>query len=271
MAIKRVISTGFWTDKKVVNEFTPEDKLFYIYLLTNPHTTQLGIYEFVPKIAAFELGYSTEAIMALLDRFENRYGIIRYSKPSGEIAIKNYLRHSIVKGGKPVLDCLRKEEKEVSDKSLLYWVKKNVLKHDNINATVVDFLSSIYENENNNEDDNDNDNERIVHESSTNRKASKPTQEQIDENFEMLWSMYPRKKGKNSVSKKAKKEAYRIGYDHMARAIERYAKETEKTDQQYIMYGSTFFNSGYADYLDENYEPPRNSADDALRRFLQEG
>ena len=28
---------------------TPEDKLFMVYLLTNPHTTQLGVYEITPK------------------------------------------------------------------------------------------------------------------------------------------------------------------------------------------------------------------------------
>ena len=60
--IVRVVSTSFWEDPKVTTLFTPEDKYFMLYLLTNPHTTQLGIYQFVPKIAAFEMGYSTEAV-----------------------------------------------------------------------------------------------------------------------------------------------------------------------------------------------------------------
>ena len=41
----------------------------------------------------------------------------------------------------------------------------------------------------------------------------------------------------------------------MKRAIERYSAENVNTDMQYWKYGSTFFNSGYIDYLDENYTP----------------
>ena len=63
--INRVVSTSFWEDETIVNDFSPEDKYFYLYLITNPHTSQLGIYKLVPKTAAFELGYSKEAVMVL--------------------------------------------------------------------------------------------------------------------------------------------------------------------------------------------------------------
>ena len=69
--VKRVIGTDFWLDEKVVDMFSPEDKLFYLYLLSNPHTTQLGIYPVAKKVMAFELGYSLESVKVLLDRFEN--------------------------------------------------------------------------------------------------------------------------------------------------------------------------------------------------------
>jgi hypothetical protein len=42
--IKRIVSTGFWTDDKVL-DMTPDEKLFMLYLITNPHSTQLGIYK----------------------------------------------------------------------------------------------------------------------------------------------------------------------------------------------------------------------------------
>ena len=57
MGIKRLVDTSLWTDGKV-DEFTPEDKYFMLYLLTNPFTTQLGIYELSIKQAAFQMGYS---------------------------------------------------------------------------------------------------------------------------------------------------------------------------------------------------------------------
>jgi len=136
MGIKRVVDTDFWNDSKVIDYFSPEDKYFMLYLLTNPYTTQLGIYELNIKKAAFETGYSTEALNVLLDRFENKYGMIKYSKKTNEIAIKNYLRHSIIKGGKPVEDLLNKEISNVKDKNLLAFIFSNLSKYDNLNETV---------------------------------------------------------------------------------------------------------------------------------------
>lgn len=172
--INRVVSTSFWEDETIVNEFSPEDKYFYLYLLTNPHTSQLGIYKLVPKTAAFELGYSKEAVIVLLERFENKYDMIRYNSETCEVAIKNYLRHSIVKGGKPVMDCLMKEESRVEDRTLLEYIYNSNVYKDNLNITVKDYINHLgYLLNININNDNENDNERIVHESSTNRTTNR--------------------------------------------------------------------------------------------------
>lgn len=171
--IKRCVSTAFWKDDKVLNEFSPEDKYFFLYLLTNPHTTQLGIYHLPIKVASVELGYSIDAIKVLLDRFENKYNIIRYSKDTNEVAIKNYLRHSIVSGGKPVMDCLEKELKTIKDMTLVSYVFNylNTLDTKYLNITVIEFIKKNIVLNNN-----DNDNERYVdesyHESSKNAQPS---------------------------------------------------------------------------------------------------
>ena len=72
MGIKRIVDTSFWTDGKV-DEFSPEDKYFMLYLLTNPFSTQLGIYEISIKQVAFQLGYSMDAVKVLLERFDFRF------------------------------------------------------------------------------------------------------------------------------------------------------------------------------------------------------
>lgn len=161
MSVKRVVDTEFWNDSKVSDLFSAEDKYFMLYLLTNPHTTQLGIYELSISKAANELGYSKDVVKVLLERFENKYGLIKYNEITNEIAIKNFLRHSIVKGGKPVMDCLLKEEKKIKDKSLLLYIFNNLNNYSNtLNITVKEFIDNI------NNIYNDNDNERIVDESS---------------------------------------------------------------------------------------------------------
>lgn len=164
--VKRPVSTSFWEDDKVVDTFTPEDKYFMLYLLTNPHTKQIGIYPLNLKVAAFETGYSVESVAHLLERFENVHGIIKRSKTSTEIAIKNFLCHSIVKGGKPVLDCLNSEVKTVKDFVLLRYVISNLSKRNDLTDTVKSFVDEIqkkyrhiYTDDNDNDNDNDNENE----------------------------------------------------------------------------------------------------------------
>ena len=165
MGIKRIVDTSFWTDPST-EEFTPEDKYFMLYILTNPFTTQLGIYGLSIKNAAFQLGYSKEAVEHLLDRFENTYGIIFYSKSTKEIAVKNFLRHSIVKGGAPVRDCLISEMKKVKNKDLIAKVFAHIKNDDNLNITVK-YIIEEYEEKNgslsySNEKENKNENENDV-------------------------------------------------------------------------------------------------------------
>lgn len=163
-AVKRIVSTSFWEDDKVINEFTPEDKYFMLYLLTNPHTKQIGIYSLNVKQASFELGYSTESVKSLLERFENKYQIIKRSKTTSEIALKNYLCYSVVKGGKPVYDLLEKELKTIKDKSLIKYIFNELENREDLLDTVKKFIEShinindIY-NDNDKENDNDNDND----------------------------------------------------------------------------------------------------------------
>lgn len=74
--------------------------------------------------------------------------------------------------------------------------------------------------------------------------------------FEHLWKLYPSKKGKGQVSESKKVKLWKIGREEMERAIERYKAELEKDrDWRKPQNGSTFFNSGYVDYLDSNYVP----------------
>ena len=169
MGIKRIVDTSFWRDGKV-DDFSPEDKYFMLYLMTGPFTTQLGIYEISIKQAAFHLGYSVDAVNVLIDRFENKYGVIFYSKETNEIAVKNYLRHSIIKGGAPVRDCLIKEMKKVKNKELISRVFSHIKGRDDLNETVKRIISEYeeqngvlsYSNEKANENENDNDNENEV-------------------------------------------------------------------------------------------------------------
>lgn len=195
MSIKRVVDVHFWDDDKVLGTFSPEDKLFFLYLMTNPHTKQLGIYALPRQYIALEVGYALDVVDVLLDRFENVYGLIRYSYDTGEVAIKNYLRHSIVKGGKPVEDLLVKEIAEVKDLGLLQYVYDSIHDARNLNDTVKKILPLLnalrnendndngngYEKENENVNDNDNENEESLQRIVITNRHNESSQRIVDE------------------------------------------------------------------------------------------
>lgn len=88
--------------------------------------------------------------------------------------------------------------------------------------------------------------------------CSESLKETPEEFFERAWQYYPNKRGKGQVSKKSKERLMSHGWDNVKRAIDRYLEDLKKDEWRQAQNGSTFFNSGYVDYLDENYTPPMN-------------
>ena len=257
VAVRRVVDTDFWNDSKVSDLFSAEDKYFMLYLLTNPHTTQLGIYVLSISKAANELGYSKDVVKVLLERFQNKYELIKYNEITNEVAIKNFLRHSIVKGGKPVMDCLLKEEKKIKDKELLTYIFNNLNNYnDTLNTTVKEFItyiSNIY----NINIYNDNDNERIVPRIVD---ESSNVLEELENNFKIIYDSYPKKVGKSKgyeyylgwlKGRKISGRTIRLTNKQIWQAIANYKREIDKneTELQYIKQFDTFMNKSILDYV----------------------
>ena len=86
------------------------------------------------------------------------------------------------------------------------------------------------------------------------QSESAQSADEIESCFLALWDLYPKKAGKSSVSKKAKIELHKAGFDVVSSAIENYqAKiQRENRDIQYVKNGSTFFNGAWKDYLESS-------------------
>jgi hypothetical protein len=100
MAIYRNVHISFWSDPKVVDDFTPEDRYFYIYLITNPHTNLCGCYEVSMKQMSDELGYNKETIEKLIDRFHKIHGVLDYNKQTKEMLLYNWSKYNWTKSPK---------------------------------------------------------------------------------------------------------------------------------------------------------------------------
>ena len=94
MGLYRNVSTTFWEDRKVVEDFTPEDKYFYLYLFTNPHTNVLGCYELGLQQAAMETGYNKETVSRLIERFQDVHKVILYDSETKEVLLLNWHKHN---------------------------------------------------------------------------------------------------------------------------------------------------------------------------------
>lgn len=96
----RSIYVNFWSDPKIEDECTPEDRYFYLYILTNPHTNLCGCYELGMHSATKELGYNEDTIRRLLDRMENVLHVIRYSKETKEVLVLNWGKYNWTRSSK---------------------------------------------------------------------------------------------------------------------------------------------------------------------------
>ena len=127
MALYRHVYLKFWKDDKVMELFSVEEKLLFLFLLTNPNTTQIGVYKILPKEIAFMTGFEEEEVSIMLELFEKEYKLIKYNKLTHEIAIVHWARYNLNKaGGKPMMDCISSELSRVEDVSLLQVILEHI-------------------------------------------------------------------------------------------------------------------------------------------------
>ena len=121
LAIYRNIHLTFWSDTKVTDDFTPEDKYFYLYLLTNPHTNLCGCYEISIKQISREMGYTEDSIYGLIKRFSEIHNILKYDSKNKEILLLNWNKYNWTKSAKFV-NALEKEIQSIKTKEFKEYI-----------------------------------------------------------------------------------------------------------------------------------------------------
>lgn len=122
MAIYRQVQMTFWTDTKVADDFTPEDRYFYLYLFTNPHTNLAGCYEISIRQMSIELGYSKETVRKLIDRMSTVHKVIAYSEATKEVLILNWNKYNWTQSEK-FRKPLWNEINEIKEQSFANYLK----------------------------------------------------------------------------------------------------------------------------------------------------
>lgn len=235
MAIYRNIHLSFWTDNKVEDEFTPEDKYFYLYLLTNPQTNICGCYEISYSQMSHQTGYNKDTINRLLERFQKVHSVIKYSKDTKEVLILHWYKYNWNKSEKTLIG-VENVAKHIKFKPFKDYVLKTV--------------SSIRD-----EDFKEGDMEYEVE-----IKKCSLEKERMWRDFEIIYSHYPKKigkargydyykswiKGRNISGEKIKLTNKQI-WD----AIEKYRIEVETFEKKFIKNFDTFMNKSILDYVED--------------------
>lgn len=96
MADYRYFKCKFWADP-YIQELLPEEKLLYIYLFTNEHGNQAGMYPITLRTIVFESGIESENLKTILAKFRGDGKCIYQNKI---MWVKNFVRHQANKSPK---------------------------------------------------------------------------------------------------------------------------------------------------------------------------
>jgi hypothetical protein len=124
MAKFRKVHTAFWDDP-LIEKLSPDVRYFYLFLMTNPLSTECGIYQITIKKMCDYTGYNFDAVKALIKTLEVENSRIIYDTTTEEVCLlkrPNYIENT----GKPVIDCLIKEFKNTKNKQLIVRQKRHI-------------------------------------------------------------------------------------------------------------------------------------------------
>lgn len=92
--------------------------------------------------------------------------------------------------------------------------------------------------------------ESKVKERKVNKKKLKEINEELKEQLDSIWKLYPRKSGKDKAYSKLPALIQEHGYNNVVLAVTKYRNSVVNTDEKFILMGSTFFNGRINDYIE---------------------
>lgn len=244
-----------WKDAKL-KKISNESKLLFIYLLSCQHRNVLGLYNLPKYYVQGDLGYSFETVSKGLEELFNN-GFITYDDEAETILVNNFLKYNPLENPNQVKGAL-KVMPTIPKTQLFYKLVDVINSSENthlheLKAGIECYLKS-------------NGFERVTLTVSKQEEVKEEVAEEVKEkNKELkeflnsICDLYPNNNGKNRMSEKKIKELMKVGYDNLKIAVDRYLHcvqvERDGGFKRSYKDCSTFFNTGYKDYLDGEYKP----------------
>ena len=214
-----MIRDSFWTDS-YVETLSPDYKLIFVYLLTNPLCNIAGIYELRAKRIAFETGYDVEVVQNILEKFKTDGKILLYND---WIILINSPKHQNIRNEK-----IEKGIKRIFEEDLPRNLKEFMLNNESYMSHCTLLYSTLL---------------NLTLPNSTKPKVSdnKPSSSS-DDGFDKFWSSFPRKIGKAAALKSWQK--LKPPLDEVLTSIENQKQSDQwvKDNGQFIPHPTTWLN-----------------------------
>lgn len=207
---KRMVDTNLWNNEDIIENFTAEDKYFWLYLLTSPHNNICGVFKNSPTLIARDMGLHKDTIVNLVYRFEKIHNLIFFDKDTNEILILNWFKFNWTKSPK-LLTMIEKEVSSVKSESVRQLLSERVQSIFGVKESDTVSIGYRYPT-------NTNTNTNIINNNIV-------TNEEIDTYFNTIYDVYPRK-----VSKLQAKETF----EHKLRGLDK-EEATNKARLIYVL------------------------------------
>ena len=263
------IERGYWQDDFIL-ELTPEQKFFYLYLMSNSKVNTLGAYVFPMTMSTLELGYNRDTVKKLLDHFVEA-GKIMYDETTNEVFLLNWPKRNWNKKT-ATLRALKKDFGALKSPVLRETVA--LLFNDFYSEKAQEQSGTIGNNEEqkgtngNNEDILDGRKENREKRIENREKEKEKEKEKEDAGtvfdaaaaFEIFYQAYPNKKNVKTARTRWEKmkvtpELYREIMEGLERA--KNSQEWAKDDSAYIPHPATWLNG---EGWKNEYKPLRQAA-----------
>lgn len=267
MEVFTKVERGYWQDEFIL-ELTPEQKFFYLYLMSNSKVNTLGAYVFPMTMSALELGYNRETVKKLLDHFVEA-GKIMYDETTNEVFLLNWPKRNWNKKT-ATLRALKKDFDAL--KSPVLREKISAMLSAFIDGEAIDDTEEQKGTNGNNEEQKgtNGNNGDILAGRKENREKRIENREKEKENvgtgfdaaaaFEIFYKAYPNKKNVKTARTRWEKmkvtpELFREIMEGLERA--KNSQEWAKDDSAYIPHPATWLNG---EGWKNEYKPLRQAA-----------
>ncbi len=124
-SIRRYVETNIWKDSKF-QDLTINEKLLFLYALTNGSTNLCGGYEISKRFITFETGIETEELNKCFKTLENK-NMLKYDNETNEMYVINFLKYNALgeKGEINAIKFYKKLKSETIKSEIFSYMEKN--------------------------------------------------------------------------------------------------------------------------------------------------